>query len=475
MQLKNRLKELEVDPENPFANDALGRQQYAEILTSVVDAYGHSGCVLAINGKWGSGKTTFVNMWKAHLDRSGYKTIYFNAWESDYMGDPLVALVSELSVLNSDKKAISKVAANIGRIILATSSSAIKSILRNKVGLDCEVIKGALDEAKDIGIKSIENYSEEKASFNDFKNSLTEYIADNASGKPVVFFVDELDRCRPDYAVKVLERIKHLFDTPDIIFVLSINKKQLGCAIQGFYGTADLDAEDYLRRFIDLEYELPKPNMKDFSQYLYDEYGFDDFLSSQERLRYFNRDGEPTEFKDTASKIADICQLDLRTQDRIFAICRVVLESMNANNYLLPDVLYLLCLLKVKFNNVYAGIRAKTYTVQALLDAIESTIFKDYREGTKPNTYDRSLEYTVATLLANYNKPLYEDAVDAGFVGESIDNKNQKNYPINVRKLNKDKLNEALNWVMNNHNEKLHMGLAFSLNRIDLLNPFVKK
>jgi hypothetical protein len=272
-----------------------------------------------------------------------------------------------------------------------------------------------------------------------------------------------------------LERIKHLFDTPDIIFVLSINKKQLGCAIQGFYGTVDLDAEDYLRRFIDLEYELPKPNMKDYSLYLYDEYGFDDFLSSQERLQYFNRDGEPTRFKDTASKIADICQLDLRTQDRIFAICRVVLESMNANNYLLPDVLYLLCLLKVKFNNVYAGIRAKTYTVQALLDAIESTIFKEYREGTKPNTYDRSLEYTIATLLANYNKPLSEDVVDAGFVGESIDNKNQKNYPINVRKLNKDKLNEALNWVMNNHNEKLHMGLAFSLNRIDLLNPFVKK
>ena len=60
MQLNNRLKALEIDPENPVAKDALGRQQYAEILTSVVDAYGHSGRVLAINGKWGSGKTTFV-------------------------------------------------------------------------------------------------------------------------------------------------------------------------------------------------------------------------------------------------------------------------------------------------------------------------------------------------------------------------------------------------------------------------------
>ena len=476
MHLNNRLKDIEVNPENPFVNDALGRKRYAEILTSIVDAYGHSGCVLAICGKWGSGKTTFVKMWKAHLDHSGYKTIYFNAWESDYTTDPIVALVSELRSLNSDRNSISKITANIGRILLATGSSAIKSVLKNKVGIDCEVVNEALDEAKDIGIKSIEKYSEEKASLEDFKKSLSEYIADNASGKPVVYFVDELDRCRPDYAVKVLERIKHLFDIPDIIFVLSINKKQLECAIQGFYGTAKLDAEDYLRRFIDLEYELPKPNMKDFSQLLYKEYGFDDFLSSKERLMFFLREDEPTEFKVMASKIAEICQLDLRTQDRVFAICRVVLESMKANNYLLPDVLYLLCLLKVRYNDVYSGIRAKTYTVQALLDAIESTVFKDYhRGGSRSSTYDRSLEYTIATLLANYNKPYNGDVVDATFVGDSTDNKDQKNYPINVKKLNKEKLNEALNWVINNHNEKMHMGLEFSLDRIDLLNPFVKR
>lgn len=87
------------------------------------------------------------------------------------------------------------------------------------------------------------------------------FIADNAGEKPVVFFIDELDRCRPDYSVKVLERIKHLFDLPNIIFVLSVNKKQLGHAIQGFYGTSSLDADDYLRRFIDLESLVSKENL----------------------------------------------------------------------------------------------------------------------------------------------------------------------------------------------------------------------
>lgn len=475
MYLKNRLKEVEIPLEDPFANDALDRKKYAEILTSVVNAYGHFGCVLALNGEWGSGKTTFVNMWKAHLEGLGYKAIYFNAWQSDYLEDPLVALVSELQVLNPDKSSISSVAANIGKIILATGSSVFKTVLKARFGFDSDVVKDAVNTATDIGMKSLEEYSEEKASFENFKTCLIGFIADNAEkDKPIVFFIDELDRCRPDYAVKVLERIKHLFDIPDIVFVLSVNKKQLGCAIQGFYGTTTFDAEDYLRRFIDISYELPMPDMKLYSEYLYKEYGFDMFFKSEERLQLFNKDNEPGELMATSSRLAEICQLDLRTQDRVFAICRVALESLNANNYLLPDVLYLLCLLKIKYNDVYNGIKAKAYTVQMLIDVIESTVLKNYSTTVKKNPYDKTIEFTIATFLVNYNNPLYGEVIDKDFIGKDSGNNDQTTFPFTVKRLNKERLNEGLNWVSKKAHGKYQMGLDFFLNRIDLLTPLRK-
>ncbi len=473
-QLKSKLKEVEIDHQNPFAGDVLDRKKYADILTSVINAYSHAGCVLALNGKWGTGKTTFVNMWKAQLANQGYSAIYFNAWKSDYMDDPLIALVSELRELKVDDASFTKMAANVGKILIPTLSSIVKSFLKHK-GLDIDVINDSIDAAKDVGLSSLDEYAETKATIEDFKKNLGEYIACSTEGKPVVFFIDELDRCRPDYAVKVMERVKHFFDIPDIVFVLSINKEQLGYAIQGFYGTSNLDSDDYLRRFIDIEYELPAPDAKEFTQYLYNVYGFDDFLNSKKRQEYSRRGDESGELITTSTKLAKICLLDLRTQDRIFAICRISLEAMPANNYLLPDVLYLLCLLKVKYKEIYAGIEAKTYTVQGLIDGIEDNVLLNYKAATHLDRLDYGIEYTIATLIVNYNNPWRGDVIDASFVGVDTDQERIKNYPFNVKKLDKERLNEGLNWVTNHSGEKFHMGLSFIMGRIDLLNPLISK
>lgn len=67
-----------------------------------------------------------------------------------------------------------------------------------------------------------------------------------------MFFIDELDRCRPTFAIELLERIKHLFDIQNIVFVLSIDKEQLEASTAAAYGSA-INAPEYLRRFIDLE------------------------------------------------------------------------------------------------------------------------------------------------------------------------------------------------------------------------------
>src|SRR5690606_7009503 len=88
------------------------------------------------------------------------------------------------------------------------------------------------------------------------------------------------------------EQIKHLFSIPGIIFVLSIDKEQLGNAIRGVYGSDKIDAAEYLRRFIDLEYQIPKPNLLMYIDYLYNLYNFNEFIQLEERtnIQWFSND-----------------------------------------------------------------------------------------------------------------------------------------------------------------------------------------
>lgn len=95
-------KEFEVkDKENPFKDDKLGRKQYAEVLTDVVETY-NGGAVIALNGAWGTGKTTFLKMWKQHLENSGFPVVYYNAWEDDICEEPLPSMLRVLKRLNKE-------------------------------------------------------------------------------------------------------------------------------------------------------------------------------------------------------------------------------------------------------------------------------------------------------------------------------------------------------------------------------------
>lgn len=88
-----------------------------------------------------------------------------------------------------------------------------------------------------------------------FKLALSKLTGDKAN--PLVVIIDELDRCRPDFAVRTLERIKHLFEVENVIFVLMLNRVQLCASIRGCYG-ADVDADGYLRKFLLFSLQLPQ-------------------------------------------------------------------------------------------------------------------------------------------------------------------------------------------------------------------------
>ena len=87
--MKFKHSDIEIPREDPFKNCKLNRQPNAIILTQIVQNYSDS-FVLSINGEWGTGKTTFMKMWAAYLKQQEITSIYFNAWENDFISDPMI-------------------------------------------------------------------------------------------------------------------------------------------------------------------------------------------------------------------------------------------------------------------------------------------------------------------------------------------------------------------------------------------------
>lgn len=470
--IKSRQPEIEIPEEEPFKNCALGRSKYASILTDIVSVYSQSGCVMALNGEWGSGKTTFVKMWRQYLNNQGFKTLYFNAWESDYVTDPLVAMLSELQELKLGKGSFDQVVSAAGKVVLAVGTAVSKGLLKKVTGLDSDAVGAALDEVSELGKESLKEYANQKRSFEEFKQSLIEFVASNTNEHPIVFFVDELDRCSPTYAVKVLERIKHLFDIPNIIFVLAVNKRQLECAIQGYFGSSKMDSEEYLHRFINIEYSLPEPDMEKYCEYLYKEYDFQIFFENKERLSHFSVYREREEFLIIASAIAESQDLSLRTTDKIFAYSRLALLEFASNTYLIPDVFFLLCFWKITSPDFYNAIRYHRITVQQLLEEVENTFPASILKVTD-NDYNykgRRFIFTIASLLRSYNIESGQ-MVEKTFVEKKVEGKEELEFPITCKVIDKSILNKAL--IDCRHDSiRLRKGLTFIFERIELLNTF---
>lgn len=374
----------EIDKDNPFANCQLGREKYANVLTSLVNNYS-DGFVLAINNEWGTGKSTFIKMWKQKMDNEGFETLLFNAWENDFDKNPLIAILSELKNLIGDienntfkslLKIGSKLSLNIAPILL-------KSLIQKHIDITKfdELTNKITEGFTNVFNAEIDEYFEKKNGLHEFKVELAKYIKNKTSNKPIVFIIDELDRCKPSYAVEVLEIVKHFFDIPGIVFVLSIDKNQLGNAIKGFYGSEDIDSNEYLKRFIDLEYKLPQPSIKDICKYYYTYYEFDLFFNSIKRkeMKPFLEDKKIIiEF---ATLIFEEKKLNIRQIEKLFIHLRVTISQFKENEFVLPSLIICLLYLREFDSILYTDISNRRLTIQKLSDIIEEKFSKFTANG----------------------------------------------------------------------------------------------
>ncbi len=415
--MKIKHHEIEIPVENPFNNCKLERGRYAEILTDIVEVYS-DGFVLAINNDWGAGKTTFVKMWQQYLKNNEFNTIYFNAWENDFDCNPLIAIMSELKTLsNSKNKAVFKSVIEKGAVITKNVLPALlKAVAKKYIYTEelVEAIENTTKGATEILEEEIKEYSKKKKSIIEFREQLEKFINKTENPRPLIFIIDELDRCRPHYAVEVLEQMKHFFSVSGIVFVLSIDKNHLAASVRGFYGSEHINTDEYLRRFIDLEYSIPAPSNQTFCKYLYDYYSFDEFFSSAERGKYNEFQNDSEQFL----KISDIlfanAQATLRQQEKIFGQTRLILRFFSERAYTFSHLLFFLVFIKTLNPELYKRIETYSFSLQELSDAFSDTMPKDVQKYYRVN-----LVYVQALLLHFYNNSRKFEATERLFVDDN--------------------------------------------------------
>lgn len=258
-------KEVELDSSIRFEDrDEFKRKSIAEkvitLLNSDIDV-----SPLVIDGNWGLGKTEFCQKLINHMsDFETHHLIYINAFKADHADEPLLTVLAKvLEVLpnEEEQRKLTQKAIPALRYGLKIGGKALVSqFLRQDTdsiieGFD-EEVKQVADKAIDASVESLlKDHVEAEKSL----KALQQALKSIAEKKPIVLFVDELDRCRPNFSVLLLETIKHTFDVDGVQFVLVTNTSQLKASINHCYGPT-IDAQRYLDKFIKFSFTLPNTN-----------------------------------------------------------------------------------------------------------------------------------------------------------------------------------------------------------------------
>ena len=267
---------------------------------------------------WGAGKTTFIRIWAQFLRNQGYPVIEFNAWSTDYSNDPFLALSSEINE-GVQKCCGSKYKSQINKMTEATVD-VIRWVAPIAVRLGMpELSSTDPNTEKEVAKVSAEFIKEKLAAYGKGKETVTEFkqtLSETASAvttahdfRPLVVLIDELDRCRPSYAIELLEIAKHLFTVDHIVFVLAINRTELAHSVKALYGSS-FNAERYLRRFFDVSFRLPEPDRQRYVSSLLNTMGIETYF---ERTKDQEARGDFTLVRDLLQSFFSAPDLDLRS------------------------------------------------------------------------------------------------------------------------------------------------------------------
>lgn len=320
-----------------------------------------------IDAPWGMGKTFFSKALKEKIEKEnesrgevGRKEIKFiniNAWETDYFSDPMKSMVGEI---NSNIRLSSETTEKVEQILKKGLTIFVKSIFNkglDKIGIDetkRKELETLFKEITQLETSELEDYEKYKKLVDKFKECLS------LEKDLKVIVIDELDRCKPIYAIELLETIKHFFGVKNIIFVFLVNKKQLQSIVSTSY-LQDDECSEYFEKFFDIQFNLPEFEYEDFIQIEYDKYNQPQTYEvnnkgvSEDNIRIYE-----SIFLEAFSSNCDISFVSPRNFIKSFKKFRILLTSLSDEEracYPLMIVLILYFIKKEFLNNLINGSR----------------------------------------------------------------------------------------------------------------------
>lgn len=362
--------ELTISSEKPFEKDVLNRIKEVEKLTTLFEATDNQ-MVLAINSPWGTGKTTFLKMWNEYLKLEGYSTAYFNCWENDFVEEPFIAFIEEIrrglgsKLIDNDFIKKSK---DIVGILVRKLPSMGKAIIKNKTDIDLDNLISD-EEMNELISRKFEDYKKSKDSVEGFRAELKKKASINfeETKKALVIFIDEIDRCRPDFAILLLERIKHFFNTENIIFILGIDKAALSNSIRVVYGE-DTEIQGYISRFIDLEYTLDESGKNNILENLLVKYKLEEVFKKRTVSTAY--EDNYIEFKRIFMGVIELLNLSFRDIEKILVKIILILKN-SYKKYVFIYPFVLLVALRYVDVELYIKIKNAEVTVGEIKDEIK--------------------------------------------------------------------------------------------------------
>ncbi|MFW5499657.1 MULTISPECIES: KAP family P-loop NTPase fold protein [unclassified Maridesulfovibrio] len=377
--------------------DIFRRKEFGESLRSLFGNV-EDPMVAILDEPWGAGKSTFIKMWCGHMRLHGFPVIYFDAFKHDYSDDAFIAIAGEvvaaaqeLDVPSSTTQDFIDNAAQVGvQVASAVGKGIIKRGLQKFVGKEGEEeLSEILTESTQVAFDGMESIlkaklasrRQERKSFKNFSkildsvainmsSQLQDYLVANDidgnipneenSKRPLIIVIDELDRCKPTFALDVLEKIKHFFSREGIHFFLVTHMEQLECAVSSSYGL-DTHAGTYLEKFYDLRVKFPnKDNSAVKTVYSFGHYLLDIIDCEQ--------DSRSDSFVHALEMFCEDHEIELRTMSKIATRYFLARRGSLAKDN--PYILLFLCFTLHLDESLYSKIRSGTNSVQDIQNVI---------------------------------------------------------------------------------------------------------
>lgn len=399
-KLKEGLSEEYLTKPYEQGSDPLSRYELAEQLATLYANLEH-GSVAILNGRWGSGKSVFARKLISHLRNRGVSATYFDAFAKDYVDSPFLALsghiVQEIDRSGNAKLAESEeirrtskeVAKKLGSI---SAKVAVKALTLGIIGNDeidgaQAIIRDLTDGAGEIvgavAESAIENYVKIEKDFDDFRKSLDGLFIALDRGSPIekggtqagrtVFIIDELDRCRPDFALGILEIIKHLFENDNVHFLIVTNLGYLVSSVNAKYGLGGSPYE-YLEKFYDFIVYFER---KAEDQYRHPAASL---VSQKINAIIGNRqDRDSVDLIENLQIFAKGFDLSLRQASSLATNAALAFLVERQNGFRPSVLIAVLALYRTKFPEIYQAIKDGTYTVGQLTNVLNGIEFSESR------------------------------------------------------------------------------------------------